>query len=299
MLNIVTIAIDICLLMVAVPWDWFIIFTMISERVRNKRLGRSEQLICVISAFNCFYYLIKVSRYLNLLLIMHSISIFSKKYKMGEFIFLLTMVSSKLWVSNWLCAYFCLKIVRVNHKFYICLQRLFPKLCPWILIISIFVSFVLSLTEVCLNDEKLLDFPYNQNVSSNTVFQNVNFIAQVYIMFCLAAILIFIILALTIIGSLCRHMNRMKNNLNGTRISNVEAHVQASKTLVILLFTNVIWFNIANLLIIDTPKGLNNVTPPLLTLNTLLSSVNLIRGNNTLKNKLSDILICLSCCSQA
>ncbi|OCT68888.1 hypothetical protein XELAEV_18040196mg [Xenopus laevis] len=274
---------------------------MISDRVKNKRLGISEQLICGISVLNCFFYFLKVSRYVKLLLIMHNIFIFSRRYKVSELIFQLTTVSCKLWVSTWLCTYFCLKIVNVNHKLYICLQRLFPKLCPWVLIILIFSSFILSLTAVCLNDEKLLDTGSYQNVSFNTVFQSDNFTMQLYIMFCSAAILLFTCSALTIIGSLCRHMYRMKHNLNGTRTSNVETHVRASKTLVILLFTNFIWFSVAFVVasVRDIQTIWQGVLPSFFTLSTLLSSLNLITGNNALNKKLSAILKCLPCFSQA
>ncbi|OCT68889.1 hypothetical protein XELAEV_18040197mg [Xenopus laevis] len=193
---------------------------MISDRVKNKRLGISEQLICGISVYNCFYYFVKVSRYVNILLIMHNIFIFSRRYKIAEFIFQLTTVSCKLWVSIWLSTYFCLKIVNCQ---------------PYALHLP---------TKTVTQIMSMKVYSY-QNASFNTVFQSGNFSVQVYIINCSAAILLFTCSALTIIGSLCRHMNRIKHNSNGTRTSNVETHVQASKTLVILLFTNVIWFSVA------------------------------------------------------
>ncbi|KAG8548483.1 hypothetical protein GDO81_025254 [Engystomops pustulosus] len=133
--------IDLISLFITFPGYMFILVVNILDWWKNKRLDISDQLISGIGLFNLFHrffyaslnYIIFTDGFLTILHLQDFINILY-----------LSLIFCILFFSTLLAIHFCLKIVNINHKVYIYIQRTFPKIFPWILLLSIFASVLLS-----------------------------------------------------------------------------------------------------------------------------------------------------------
>ncbi|XP_078510168.1 taste receptor type 2 member 41-like [Lissotriton helveticus] len=133
------------------------------------------------------------------------------------FTFFLNVCS--LWSATWLCLYYCMKIVNFNHPSLIWMKVRFPKMVPWLLMGSTFVSLIISIPSACVIHLKAKYNPLSN--LSNYVSANISskgtqtgfeldyghpFMFIVIIVIASVAFIIFFVSALMIITSLYRHM---------------------------------------------------------------------------------------------
>ncbi|XP_044127210.1 taste receptor type 2 member 7-like [Bufo gargarizans] len=204
--------INLISLLITFPGCTFILVVNILDWMKNKRLDISDQLISGITL--C----ILVHR------LQHTI------FRSMEFCTLL--------FSTWLAIHFCLKIVSINHKVYIYIQRRFSKMFPWILLPSIFAS-------VTLSAPAALRLTQEQILNSTQTAQNLGHIFLEflpYVVFSLLCFLLFFSSALNIILSLQRHIKHINDNTIALRSEIVKAHVTAVRTVVSLLTFNLFYF---------------------------------------------------------
>ncbi|KAM8921413.1 taste receptor type 2 member 7-like [Pelodytes ibericus] len=267
----------------------FISSVNIMDLIKQKRLCVTDQLITGISVFSLLLQFIELTDWFFQLI--QSESIYEGEKELTLSISFLTVLLCYLWFCSWLCVHFCLKIVNINNRSYVCLQRGFSKMFPWLLIPSIFgpvsVSLPVALKEWSPSNTTL-------GISNQTNGMGHSFCSH-HVYFAVASLgfLLCSVSAVTIISSLYRHVRRMQDNAEGSRSPNVQAHIRAVKTVTSLLVLNVIMFTSLTLGIIkyDSMDWQYALTV-LVSISHFLSSLNLIKGNSKLDGKLSDMLSC-------
>ncbi|XP_056401099.1 taste receptor type 2 member 4-like [Hyla sarda] len=211
----------------------FIFIVNIVNWTRDKTLRPGDRLITSISVCNLVEEMIMSIRFLHLI---WNSPVLLKVYFALRFM----VVSCNVWFSTFLSVYFCLKIVNVKNTIYICLQRNFYKILPW-LFISTVVGSVLGGVPLLskFSEETSLNSTLSSSVGyrprrSSFIYVEVNKISAVIILQS-TALLVFSSSTLAIITSLFKHIKQVQQNLGGFRRPNMEAHVQTLKTVTFFL----------------------------------------------------------------
>ncbi|KAG9468210.1 hypothetical protein GDO78_023251 [Eleutherodactylus coqui] len=219
-------------LIILFPANLFIIAVNILDFFQTRRLLLSDLLISGITIANLLF------GFLKAFLQYYYQWISGEHYKIGLHVALYLTMNTLLF-SALLSIHFCLKIVNINHRFYICLQRSIPKLFPWIIITFLLGCFFLNLHPV---------LETNQDCLSNTtkVIQVTNPKCSWALLIILAIYILGTFLCsvstLTILISLLKHMKRIQENTEGSGSPNMEAHIRAIITITSLLAANILSF---------------------------------------------------------
>ncbi|KAM8921419.1 taste receptor type 2 member 40-like [Pelodytes ibericus] len=293
-LDVILMALDIGVILPSILMNMFIIIRTI---ILWKKCKRTDQLVFGITAANLVHGLLKANRNGFLILGPHYFK--GHVYKVNSVVMFIVM-SCSLWISTWLCVHFCLKIVNINLKCYIYLQKTFSKKLPWIFPLSLFGSILISLPFVWdivdhIKHDVNCSSSYEGQVLKFVMKKNKNYANHIYITGCSVAFLLFLIPAVNIIISLFKHMKHMQDNAEGFRSPNVAAHIRACKTLASLLMMDVGFFTA--LLIVNFKGGDSYWLPICSISNSLLhnlSSLTLIKVNCKLNKTLDEMLTCCS-----
>ncbi|XP_053330339.1 taste receptor type 2 member 41-like [Spea bombifrons] len=293
-LNIGIIAFDVFALVASIPGNLFIFVNGLGW-IQNKKLHVTEHLIFGISVCNLCHGFLKTVSYLNYVLEGPARSV-NEIQKYGTVMFL-TVMSCNIWFCTWLCVYFCLKIVNINQRMYLGLQRNFNRIFPFLLLKSILGSFLVSLP-VALGDT------YNATLHDSSETVSVNMLTKIKYLYHLPihstisslAFFLFFGSALTIVISLYRHMKTMQGNAEGSRSPSVEAHVRAAKTVTSLLTLSIIYF--PSVLVATLCRWDFNwlhSSSCFISIFHILSSLTLIKGNSKLNMALEKHFPCCPC----
>ncbi|KAG9461504.1 hypothetical protein GDO78_016644, partial [Eleutherodactylus coqui] len=276
-------SINIVTLIISLPGNIFIIVVNIIDFFKNRRLLLSEQLIFGFSIFNLLHALQKgYILYENLFHLVRS-----EYYKKATYVFMYLNMCT-LSFSTLLILHFCLKIVNINHRFYICLQRRFPKSFPWIIITFLLGFFFLSLgSALDTNQECFL----NTTLSAPDLLETLrcSWPLRLFLIICGLCSLFCSVSAITIIISLFKHMNRIQENTERFRSPNMESHICAIKTVTTLLAANFLMFSSLVTVTMSTPKSIFSFGIVISLCHTF-SSYFLIRGTKKLEKTLENVL---------
>ncbi|KAM8921408.1 taste receptor type 2 member 40-like [Pelodytes ibericus] len=273
----------------------FILSVNIMNLIEQKRLCVTDQLITGISVFGLPLEVIELSDWFTR--VIESKTVYEGEHKNIVIAFSNTLLLCYLWLSAWLCVHFCLKIVNINQRFYVCLQRGFPKMFPWLLVPSILGSMLVSLP-IALEFAEDLSPPNTTLAISNQtgshgdkIYGNRYRPYNIYFAVYLLGFLLCATSASTIIWSLYRHMRRMRDNAEGSRGPNMEAHIRAIKTIASILIFNINLFIILALNIFKNDYyPWQHILSLIISICHFLGTLNLIIGNRKLYGKLSYIL---------
>ncbi|KAG9461508.1 hypothetical protein GDO78_016630 [Eleutherodactylus coqui] len=273
-------------LIISFPANFFIIAVNILDFFKNGKLLLSDLLISGISFVNLLLGFLKA-------FVQYAYRLISTEYFMicvhaGLYLNTCTLLFSAL-----LSIHFCLKIVNINHRFYICLQRSFPKLFPWIIITFLLGGFFLNLHSA---------LETNQDCLSNTTSKVIQVKMSARCSWSLLIILAIFILgtflcsasALTILISLLKHIKRFQKNTEGSGSPNMEAHIRAIKTITCLLAVNILTFT-AIFILAFSEKILVIVFGFLISVSHICSSYFFIKGAKKLEKTLEEMLNHCSC----
>ncbi|KAM8921409.1 taste receptor type 2 member 40-like [Pelodytes ibericus] len=283
------------ILLLPITGNTFIFSVNIMNLIEQKRLCVTDQLITGISVFSLLLGFIELNNWLSR--VIQSDTFFYGDHRNSAYAYSFPVLLCYLWFSAWLCVHFCLKIVTINQRFYRCLQRGFPKMFPWILIFLILGSMLVSLP-IIFNITKGLSPPNtilgysNQSSSPRDKICGTHVcLYQTYFVACLLGFLLCSMSAVTIIWSLYRHVIHMRDNAEGSRSPNMEAHIRAVKTVTSILIVNIILFTILAIYIFKNGDYLwQCILSIIISIFHLICSLNLIKGNRKLDEKLSYIL---------
>ncbi|KAG9469515.1 hypothetical protein GDO78_020327 [Eleutherodactylus coqui] len=272
-------------LIISFPANVFITAVNILDFFKNRRLLLSDLLISGITIANLLYGFLKAVLWYYSQWI--SVEHFKICVHVGLYLTTITLLFSAL-----LSIHFCLKIVNINHRFYICLQRRFPKLFPWIIITFLLGCFFLNLhssletNQDCLSNTTTNVIPVtNPKCSWSTLI-----ILAIYIL----GIFLCFVSALTVLISLLKHMRRIQENTEGSGSPNMEAHIRAIKTITSLLAANILIFTFTFLKVF-AENILIFISNFLISVSHLFSSYFFIKGTKKLEKRLEELLNRCSC----
>ncbi|KAG9463900.1 hypothetical protein GDO78_020822 [Eleutherodactylus coqui] len=264
----------------------FIIVVNILDFFKTRKLLLSDLLISGISTANLLHDFLKA--------FLHYYSqVISKEYlKIGLLVTLCLTINTLLF-SAILSIHFCLKIVNINHRFYICLQRSFPKLFPGIIITFLLGCFFLNLHFSLGANEDCLT---NTTLKVIQVKKSARCYWSLFITMTISALGTFLcsVSALTILISLLKHMKRIQENTEGSGSPNMEAHIRAIKTITSLLAANILICT-SVFVIAFSEIILIFLFDVLVSVSHIFSSYFFIKGTKKLEKTLEEILNHCSC----
>ncbi|KAM8921403.1 taste receptor type 2 member 8-like [Pelodytes ibericus] len=296
-------AIDMTAIVVSIPGNIFIVLVNILDLIKKKRLCVTDQLITVIGICSLLHQSDEFVLVFNGIITARSLRGQALEINHAYFMGVLLCY---LWCSTMLCVHFCLKIVKINNKVYIYLQRTFPKLFPWLFVPSIVVPALVSFpvvlgwridtlpsnTTVIISNQTVVDAESNPKVYYWPY--------QAYFAVSSLGVLLCSLSAGTIIHSLFRHMKQLRVNVQGPRSPSIEAHIHAVKTLTSILMLNIALFSSSVVTIFNKDGNLWVIMFPIVTsVCHILSSLSQVKGNNKLNKTLSAMWVgCGTCQTQ-
>lgn len=242
--EIFSVLFDVCVTPVSLSGHMFILVVNALDAAKSRRLPLNDWLICSISVFSILYTLLNIFE--SVFFLLQPIEICAEAANKGFLVLFLTIYSCNIWFSTWLCVYFCLKIVKFNQRFYIYLQKIFPKLFTWILLLTVIQAFLSSFISVWTNSGELsLNATFSKSDHEQSLKRYARYAPRIIIYSATFSISYGILYtsALTIIFFLYKHMKKMKNNTQGPRSTpKFGATAQAIKTILALLAINTVNF---------------------------------------------------------
>ncbi|XP_018117973.1 taste receptor type 2 member 39 [Xenopus laevis] len=148
-----------------------------------------------------------------------------------------------LWFGTVLCVFYCVKITNYNHRFFFYVKLRISKMIPWLLFVSVTISFICSLPfEWIMNDAM---FPYNStNGTSGT-----NMAAVLYIPFItysagnVVPFFLFCVAITLLIRSLWKHTRHMAGGETGFGNSQLQAHYNAIKCMMSFMLLYIVFLS--------------------------------------------------------
>ncbi|KAG8547311.1 hypothetical protein GDO81_028561 [Engystomops pustulosus] len=284
-------AINSCFLFITFPGHIFILAMNILEWKKNKRLDISDQLISGLGLLSFLYKVFQVG--FKCVEVIHGVQAFTGSAWLSVYLIYNSLNFCTLLFSTWLTIHFCLKIVNINQNFYIYIQRMFPKMFPWILLPSVLVSLLISLPAAQDLSKHYSNSTFLLNLGSSQL-KRFHYLKLYYSITSFCFVFSLIPLLITIV-SLCRHIHRMQSHSLRLRADSVSAHVYAVKTLILLLCLNCLQFVIP---VLVTQRRYNSTFIPVIFLFLVMWHLCnlpiLIRGSSKLQKKLHEIWICCS-----
>ncbi|XP_056392742.1 taste receptor type 2 member 40-like [Hyla sarda] len=156
------------------------------------------------------------------------------------------------WLTAWLCTYYCTSITTSNNGLFTWMKRCLPSSLPHLLVSSGLVSLVISIPA---NWVLYVSFQGTSFGNGTFIITNVGIRSKslVYIVManllgcCLPFILILFSL-ITSVSSLLRHIRNMKkNNLESIR-HKLQSHINAIRTMVMLLMLSGLFYTAESIL---------------------------------------------------
>lgn len=205
---------------------------------------------------------------------------------------------SSLWCSTCLCFYYFVKIVNLRGALFYKLKAKLSTLVPWLLAMSVVLSWCagipaywdlylhISITTLNITGNLTSQVFAKYSSRCNCIFQMFNFVASV-------AFIIIFFTAGAIITSLCMHMMRMRQNIEGLGYSKMSSHLSAARTVTLLLVIYLIFY--CSFTVIYNPVGFpDDITMTMcliiVSFFPTINSVILISGNRKLTNILKKLL---------
>ncbi|KFQ75887.1 Taste receptor type 2 member 9, partial [Phoenicopterus ruber ruber] len=171
--------------------------------------------------------------------------------------------SSNLWVSAWLCVFYCIKIANFRHIFFIYLKVKIDRIVPWLLLGSVLLSLVIGILVYDVTDKAHCNNPnsttlgnfWKLSIKVDEYFFPIFFISGFGFATAFTAV---IFSALLLLFSLWRHKRKMQTN--SVKNLSMDAHIKAMKSILSFFFLYSINFTCLVLTLIYATKQENPVT---------------------------------------
>lgn len=231
--------VDFVIMLISIPANIFILMVIILDVANSNRILISYQLICGISIINIIGQVLHICEDILDLINNNLFSVATA----GKLIFAFNLVCylCNAYFSTLLCLHFCLKIVNINQKIYIYVQKIFHRRFNWILISTVVGSVAWSLISIW---SKSKGSPFNNTLSEDmffgTMYNKLIIFPKISGIPILLPFIVLSFSAFTVIISLFKHMKNVKNNDNGLKTPSVEVHLKAIQTIMSFLTINLI-----------------------------------------------------------
>ncbi|XP_053550820.1 taste receptor type 2 member 40-like [Bombina bombina] len=225
----------------------------------------------------------------------------SKEFRSVAHILFYTFVTLSFWLTAWLCTFYCVTIVRFNHRVMRSLKLRLPDVVLKLFLVTVLVSFCIGLPSIInvhnkCNQNKTENCMANNNETTNNVFIRD---IQYGLTFLALGSSLPLVLALLSIGftvsSLLTHIRQMKLNVSTVRSHQLEAHYRACRTMTLLIIVYVI-FNVSEgIMAFFTIPNHNviNITASFIHLYPAAQAVIVVCGSPKLKNNFSKFFLCI------
>ncbi|XP_044156168.1 taste receptor type 2 member 9-like [Bufo gargarizans] len=209
-----------------------------------------------------------------------------------------SLAFSSLWCSTCLCFYYFIKIINFSSSFFHKLKAKIPAVVPWLLIISVAVSWSVGVPAYwdLYMDIKPMPALTAHNATllfSATLKSKCKCLFEMYMLFAALAFSIIFITAGSIITSLCKHMIRMKKSNEGSGNSRIHSHLSAAKTVTSLLLLYLIFFGFLSSLFSEVENARSLIfflSFIVVSSFPTFNSIILIMGNRKLSNSMKNLL---------
>uniref|UniRef100_A0ABM5FI03 Taste receptor type 2 n=1 Tax=Pogona vitticeps TaxID=103695 RepID=A0ABM5FI03_9SAUR len=232
----------------------FIVTVTIRDWTKSKRLTSSEQLLLSLGISNLCAIVALYPYYLNAV----SANIVSDKSKEKLFPFSVFIVTSRFWFTAWLCVFYCVKIVNSTQSLFLWWKRKISWLIPRLLLGSLIIPFLIG-CYASQNISVVLTIKSNTmtNVTNGTQGKTVKYLIDsfkfsYYIIGSGFPFLVVFFCSILVVGSLCRHICRIKGNKSSLKTLQTEAHMKAAGTVLYLLVLYIL-FVVAQSIATSTP----------------------------------------------
>uniref|UniRef100_A0A6J0THS1 Taste receptor type 2 n=1 Tax=Pogona vitticeps TaxID=103695 RepID=A0A6J0THS1_9SAUR len=213
----------------------FIVTVTIRDWAKSKSLASSEQLLLSLGISNLCAAVILAPHYFSIF----SNSTMSDDTIAKLFPFSIFIVTSRFWFTAWLCVFYCVKIVNSTQSLFLWWKRkiswLIPRLLVGSLIIPLFISWIAFRNILLAIKSKTM-----ANVTNGTQGNTTPYLSPAFKLSFLSVgsgfpLLVVFLCSILVIGSLCRHICRMKGNKSSLKSLQTEAHRKAAGTVLYLL----------------------------------------------------------------
>ncbi|XP_073490718.1 taste receptor type 2 member 40-like [Aquarana catesbeiana] len=148
------------------------------------------------------------------------------------------------WLISGLCAYYCIRIVHFTQQVFIWVRRTLSSWLPWGLLLSGVGSIALSVGNIWT--VKMTPMYYNSTLLVTSYMGSIPLsltytAISIFLGFCLPFIISSVSLLTTAV-SLFRHIWKIKHQDSGFSPAQVQVHVNAIRTMILLLLLDVIFF---------------------------------------------------------
>ncbi|XP_068103371.1 taste receptor type 2 member 40-like [Hyperolius riggenbachi] len=171
----------------------------------------------------------------------------------------MTLMYSSFWLTGWLCAYYCVTISNFSHRLIVGLKQFLSSFLPHVLLLSVIGSFFMSILMFWMADMEFpTQFPTNntsESFVSPKILLSPVYRAMVTVLGCGLPFILALGSTGVTVFSLITHIIRMKNNVSGYTRPNLHAHINATRTMVLLFTFSVIFYIIESLFLISV-KGM-------------------------------------------
>ncbi|XP_020853651.2 taste receptor type 2 member 41-like [Phascolarctos cinereus] len=148
--------------------------------------------------------------------------------------------SATFWFATWLSVLFCVKTANFTHPIFLWLKWRVKVLVPWFLLVSLLISFIVSILGF-LGNNALYQAFLQGTFSENITFSGFTRKREIHYFFPLKLITLsipcsmFVVSTVLLITSLQRHSWKMQQSAYSIQGPSTEAHTKALKSLVSFL----------------------------------------------------------------
>ncbi|KAG8560329.1 hypothetical protein GDO81_014923 [Engystomops pustulosus] len=285
----VMLVVDLASLLVVLPGHLGILMMYFHNLINYKAPDIKDQLFCGLSICNLLNGLSRVVQDFFLILDENPIVMF---YNFGFMLIRLSTMPCILFFSTWLSVHFCLKIVNLNKRWYIYLQRRFAKIFPWLLLFSVCVSILCSFPYAFFASKFLAEkITVLSSYGNRTVYPVPSRLltsVQCYIILSSLWFILFLSSSCPIIVSLYQHMRRFQVSTTGSTFPTLQPHITAVITITLLMILNALYFFSLILFIHSADKLIVNcVTLAIFNICHIASIAILLRGNHKVRETMA------------
>ncbi|XP_075718128.1 putative taste receptor type 2 member 33 [Rhinoderma darwinii] len=159
-----------------------------------------------------------------------------------EYVFtsIVCMNFCSLWWGSVLCVFYCVKITTYNNRLFMRLKMNISKLVPWLLLISLVISFLSSLP--CKWVIFSIDLVNGTDDGNGTMEINVNNMFLINFAGSIIPFMIFCVAIYLIILSLLRHTRNMSSRDSGFSDAQRDIHLSVIQKMISFLLFNALYF---------------------------------------------------------
>ncbi|XP_068943159.1 taste receptor type 2 member 41-like [Petaurus breviceps papuanus] len=216
----------------------FIVVVLGKEYVRCHRLSPCNMILISLGASR--FCMLWVGMIQNFYYFLHHLQ-YSKELAQQYFgMYWIFLNTTTFWFTTWLSVLFCVKIANFTHPIFLWLKWRVKALVPWLLLVSLLISFIVTMLFFVGNNtlyQAFLQGTFSGNITSYGLTRKleIHYFLPLKLITLSIPCSLFVASVVLLITSLQRHSWRMQHNANSAQDASTQAHTRALKSLVSFL----------------------------------------------------------------